>query len=278
MNFYYAELLAYLDSDKAVRMGFAFLNATSKKISDRDRLFYLYALRNVKSGWTLDLRRQYIAWLKKAESFEGAQYMPRFVTFIRSDFLAGLSDAEREALKEEIAQLGKAAELPATAMTPRPVVRQWKLPELVDAVAKLERSPDLERGKAMFHAAQCSRCHRVGKEGQPFGPDLTHVSGRFGRRELLEAIVEPSKVVDEKYRIWQVQTHDGQALTGQLVGGDQATLFLARDPLRTAEFVKLERDNIAARKPDPTSPMPTALLDTLTPEEVQDLLAYLGAR
>jgi putative heme-binding domain-containing protein len=268
------ELLAYLDSPNVAKQSSSMFPA----LDDRQRLFVLYALRNVKAGWTLDLRRQYIAWLKKAESFEGAQYMPRFVTFIRSDFLAGLSDAEREALKEEIAQLGKAAELPATAMTPRPVVRQWKLPELVDAVAKLERTPDLERGKAMFHAAQCSRCHRVGKEGHPFGPDLTHVSGRFGRRELLEAIVEPSKVVDEKYRIWQVQTHDGQALTGQLVGGDKATLFLARDPLRTAEFVKLDRDNIAARKPDPTSPMPTALLDTLTPEEVQDLLAYLGAR
>jgi putative heme-binding domain-containing protein len=268
------EILAFLDAPNVVNSSMVLFQYKD----DRARMFVLYALRNVKSGWTLDLRRQYIAWLKKAESFEGAQYMPRFVTFIRSDFLAGLSAAEREALKEEIAQLGKAAELPATAMAPRPVVRQWKLPDLVDAVAKLERSPDLERGKAMFHAAQCSRCHRVGKEGQPFGPDLTHVSGRFGRRELLQAIVEPSKVVDEKYRIWQVQTHDGQALTGQLVGGDQATLFLARDPLRTAEFVKLERDNIAARKPDPTSPMPTALLDTLTPEEVQDLLAYLGAR
>ena len=66
----------------------------------------------------------------------------------------------------------------------------------------------------MFEAASCNRCHRVGSEGYPVGPDLTSVSRRFSRRDLLDAIITPSKVIPEIFRSVRVVTKDGIIYTG----------------------------------------------------------------
>lgn len=107
------------------------------------------------------------------------------------------------------------------------------------------------------------------------GPDLTNVSSRFGRREMIESIVEPSKVIDGKYRGWQIVTSAGQAVTGQLVGGTTETLYVAADPLNLHQFQVIRRDEITSRKPSPVSLMPTGLANVLNAEEVYDLLSYI---
>jgi putative heme-binding domain-containing protein len=104
------------------------------------------------------------------------------------------------------------------------------------------------------------------------------VANRFGRRDLLLSILEPSRVVDEKYRNEQVITSDGRVLVGRIVtGGDYraTTLRLATDPLRPSQTVEVNKSDIEAHQASPQSPMPAGLLDTLTVNEIQDLLAFL---
>lgn len=44
----------------------------------------------------------------------------------------------------------------------------------------------------------CTKCHRFQRQGGMAGPDLTGVARRFDDRALLEAILEPSRVVSDQ--------------------------------------------------------------------------------
>jgi putative heme-binding domain-containing protein len=267
------ELLVYLQSPKVAEEVLSLIPVAE---NDQQRLFYLYALRQAKEGWTIERRREYVKWLKAAGKFQGAHYMPRFLTYIRTDALETFTDEERTALAKEIDQLGRYDE--ADAPPPRPEIRKWTLDELAAAVGEIKRPVDKERGEKLYAEAQCIRCHRHGERGIPFGPDLQHVAARFGTREILQSIVEPSKVIDDKYHTLTLETSGGLTATGFLVGGNADTFFVASDPLRPTTFQRIPRKEITSRKLSPLSPMPEGALNGLTAEEVYDLLGYLGVK
>ena len=81
-----------------------------------------------------------------------------------------------------------------------------------DATNAAAASP--QRGAAIFAKASCIKCHRFGNEGGTVGPDLTAVSSRFTRRDILESILEPSRQIVEGYRPTVLATTSGRVLTG----------------------------------------------------------------
>jgi putative heme-binding domain-containing protein len=110
------------------------------------------------------------------------------------------------------------------------------------------------------------------------GPDLTGVGARFSRADILRSIIEPSAVVAEIYRNVEVVTADGRVLTGQvLTTGDyrESVLRIQTDPLRPSEVVEVPKSDVEVHWEARTSPMPSGLLNTLTREEIEQLLAYL---
>lgn len=112
------------------------------------------------------------------------------------------------------------------------------------------------------------------------GPDLTNVNRRFSQHDLLTSIVEPSKVIPEKYQSLQVVTTDGHIFVGiTALGGDYRStkLRLATNVLDPYAITEIEKQEIDEIRPSSTSWMPNGLLNTLTAEEVADLLAYLNA-
>ncbi len=266
------ELLVYLEVPSVISKSLVLLDVAK---TQEEQLFYIYTLRNVSKGWTLDERRRYLDWLKRAEQFTGAQYMARFVTFIRTDVLASLTDEEREFFAAKIASLGRSESTPNTTVAARPVVKQWSLDELVPMLEGVGHERSFERGKAMFAAAQCSRCHRIGGEGIAIGPDLAGAAARFNRKDLLESLLDPSKVVEEKYRNTMIELDDGRVVIGQLAGGNADTLAISTDPNEPTKLVRVARKAIVTRQSSPVSMMPKGLLDTLSQDEILDLLAYL---
>jgi hypothetical protein len=50
---------------------------------------------------------------------------------------------------------------------------------------------NVELGAKVFAKAQCISCHRFGERGEGIGPDLTTVSRRFQKKEILESILFP---------------------------------------------------------------------------------------
>jgi putative heme-binding domain-containing protein len=268
------ELLVALDASEPVGPTLDLLDAAQ---TQEERLFYIFALRNVRHGWTLSERERYFHWLKRSEGFQGAQYLQRFLTFIRTDALGSLTKEHRMQLATLIGALGKSPTVQLVSSPVRPEIRKWTIDELAGALERVGEKRDLARGRQMFAQAQCQRCHRKEGLGLAIGPDLDGVSSRFGRRDLLESIVLPSKVVEEKYRNLVIETESGQVFAGQLAGGDATTLAIASDPLEPTELEWIARQSIVTRNSSPVSIMPEGLLNTLTLDEILDLLAYLEA-
>ena len=119
-------------------------------------------------------------------------------------------------------------------------------------------------------------CHRLGDDGGTIGPDLTDVSSRFSTRDILESVIEPSRVVSDTYRYVVVTTKHGKSITGRIAPVDYRlpVLRLAPNPL-SDEAVDVPKDDIVSYAESEVSPMPGGLLDTLTREEIYDLLAYI---
>ena len=266
------ELLAYLEWPPLAEKTIPRLE---QAVEQEDKLAYLTTLRNVRVGWTLDLRRRYFAELRKADLFDGGNLLPIAINGIREDALAMLSADERRELGMLLEPAAEAGGDIATVNTARPVVREWKLEELEAALKNTTAPRDVARGEKLFRETLCLHCHRVGTEGRTLGPDLTFVASRFGPRDLLEHILVPSKIIDGKYRQTIVETKSGQVLSGRVVGGDSENLLLAPDPLRPTKVTKIPLNDIDARKASPVSPMPVGMLNSLTEPEILDLLEYL---
>ena len=239
-----------------------------------EQMHYLFAMRKVTSGWTPAFRQTFFEALNRANQFQGGEGMPGFLKRIREDALATMSADEKQQFAGIIAAKPISEELPPE----RAFVRQWTMADLNDVAAEPTTDHDWENGSRMFAAVLCGRCHRVGTHGHLAGPDLTGVSRRFSRRDILQAIVDPSLVVAENYQNDRIETVDGRILVGRLIeSGDyrSSAIKIATDPLRPDLAIDVAKREIASHGKVSTSPMPAGLLNTLTKDEIRDLLAFI---
>ena len=124
-------------------------------------------------------------------------------------------------------------------------------------------------GRQSFAKAQCAACH---DGSQSVGPPLQGVAKRFGRDDLLTAILDPNRDVPPRYRPIRFATTDGKTYDGIVIYEAVDGVILQTGPDAT---VRIAGDRIESRRPLTTSLMPAGLLDTLTDREVADLFAYL---
>ena len=127
-------------------------------------------------------------------------------------------------------------------------------------------------GRLVFQKANCIACHRVGSEGATFGPDLSNLASRFSRREILESIIDPSKVVSDQYRSKKILTVDGEQLFGMLIR-DSSGDYLLQDA--EGKTIRIADDDIEEIKETTLSSMPEDLLNSLSLDEILHLFAYI---
>lgn len=243
--------------------------------SQEEQIHYARALLRYDGSWSPEQRTAFLVWLRKAKGYSGGHLFPKVLAQTEEDFLASLGAEERTALAAAIEE----AQTPlpqAEAVAARPFVRHWTLQDLEPHLSRATEGRDPEAGRRALAAAQCLKCHRVGSSGSAVGPDLTGVGRRFDLRAIAESIVEPSKVVDPKYHVTTWVLTSGNVVTGRagMVTGTDITV--ETNPLG-AESVKFSRDEIESSRPSADSPMPNGLVDTLTLDEILDLLAFLRA-
>jgi len=270
-----SEALAQLNAAEMVPPTIELLTTTTDQ---REQMHFLFVLRHMTQGWTPELRQRYFQVLAQAEHYLGGQGMPGFRSKIREEALASLTDAERPQYEPLLRAHQLADEV---AVSRREVVRKWTLDEVLAELDKIDSRGDVQRGAELFAAASCVQCHRVGGRGTLVGPDLTAASSRYSRRDLLESIVLPSKVIAENYRSLQIVTTDGKTYTGRpALGGDYRSpiLRLTTDPTRPFHITEIPKREIEVQRTSPTSWMPEGLLDTLQAAEIHDLLTYIEAR
>lgn len=155
--------------------------------------------------------------------------------------------------------------------------RVRRLGDRVDVDALLALPGDPERGRRWFFAesaTSCASCHRVGGQGGDLGPELDAIGSKYGPRDLLRHVLEPSREVEERYVATAVATTDGRVVVGRLLERGERDLLLkdARN-----ETVRIELEDVEQEAASPTSLMPEGLLRALTAQQAADLIAFLAS-
>jgi putative heme-binding domain-containing protein len=253
-----------------------------EKRADLLQIHYAYALRTVgeKDAWTAADRKAYYEWFGRAREWAGGNSFRKFLTNIETESLAHLSDTEKMALET----LGvRQPYAPPPLPKPEGPGRPWTVDEVLALAAQtgadgLTQGRDFEHGKRTFAAARCVVCHRFGEDGGATGPDLTQAAGRFQLKDVVEAIVHPSRVISDQYKASIVQTADGKVVSGRIVNESPEKITIVTDPENATKFVEVARSDVEEILPATESLMPKGLLDQLNDREVLDLLAYVLSR
>jgi putative heme-binding domain-containing protein len=262
------QLLVFLEAPGVVPKTMKLLASAT---TQEQQIHYIYYLRQVPGGWTPALRHAYFQWYDTAAvKFRGGVSFNKFLANFKKDAIAALSPAERK----ELEPLLKDFIPPLRAVAQRPFVKEWAPDELLRDLDSAMAGRNFAKGKGAYDAAQCSACHRFRTDGGTVGPDLTAVGSRFSRRDILEAILAPSKVVMEQYQNTTVFKKDGDDVSGRLIEEDDRRVVLIVNPL-TGDRAEVAKKDIARREPSKLSPMPEGLVNVLTREEIFDLVAYL---
>ena len=117
----------------------------------------------------------------------------------------------------------------------------------------------------------CSACHVMYGEGGTLGPDITG-SNRANLDYLLSNILNPSEEIQDDYKMVIVTTRDGRTYLGNVAAENDRQLTLQTVG---QEAVVINKSDIQTREVSPASIMPEGLLETLSSNDVLDLVSFL---
>lgn len=275
-------LLAHFGTPGAIP---ALLDYLETGLSQEEQIHTAYCLRAIAAGWTRADRNRFLDWFVSAWTFRGGASLEGYIDNIWESALAHFPAEEQMAARERKAawdreQIAAAAALLA-AMEPdeeelaaRMELAQMSFEELAEY---LEYDPmayraNLRRGKEVFVRSMCANCHIFGTAGRGGGPDLSTVTSRFRRQDILEAIMYPSRNVSDQYQGVHVELDDFSEHSGMVVTEDAETLTLITIH---GERLELPRSGIVARRTAEGSMMPEGLLNTMTLRDLVDLINFL---
>ncbi len=165
------------------------------------------------------------------------------------------------------------------AIEPRPFVHTWKVGDFDDVISVgLESNRDFGNAKKMFAVADCADCHQLNATGSSRGPDLDSVSRKFSPRDLLETIIEPDREIPDGYAQTRFEMKDGTVVTGIPVNSGDGVILVSTDLKNPDVLVRIETRSLESMRDSEKSMMPVGLLDTLSKDDVLDLIAYLLAK
>lgn len=274
LNWLLCETLAYLQAPNTAAKGMALIAAAG---SQEPQMEYARSLRFLKAGWTPELRKQQLEWFLMAASYRGGASFAKFIEFIRSDSLATFSKEEKLA---HAALIAKKPEIKSAienlgAMFAGREPTMWTLDELSAAAKTGMKNRDFENGRKMFSASACFACHRFGNAGGMTGPDLSGAGGRFNTHDLLDQIINPSKVISDQFAPIVVTMKDGEVYTGVVVNLSGDGVTLNTDLSDPNERINVDRKKVKSIEVSKISPMPSNLLVMLKKDEILDLIAYM---
>ncbi|WP_437204344.1 c-type cytochrome [Planctomicrobium sp. SH664] len=267
------DLLVFLQAPGTAAAGVELLESAPSPI---EQVQYAKALSQLRTGWTPELRERYFNWFVKSRGFHGGASFRLYIDDIRKAATEPLTKEELEPLQAIIKDATK-KNFEAPVET-RPFVKDWTLTELQELAKAGLKGRNFEQGRKMFGAGQCFSCHQMQGNGGALGPDLTGLAGRFDANAILESIVEPSRAISDQYAAVQILTTDGKVIVGRTAKHNGTTIFIYPDMLNMNNIIPVKRSEIEQIMPSPASMMPKGLLNTMSEEEVLDLLAFLLSR
>ncbi len=251
------------------------LDLIDASVTQEEQIHYIMCLRVANQGWDTPSMSRYLSWFAKSAVFQGGKSFAGYLKNARSEFLADRSDSEKLEVKALI-DLEMVEQDPYAELKTRPLVKQWTLEDLLPAVQNMQvATRDLENGKQVFAKAQCYKCHQFSGSGGIVGPDLTGLSRRYTDAYVLETLIDPNREISSQYQATLFELEDGRMVTGRVANLSNDDYLVQEDMIAPGKLTAINRNQIVSRRPSKVSPMPEALLDTFTQQDILDLIAYL---
>ncbi|PHS10686.1 MAG: heme-binding protein [Blastopirellula sp.] len=273
LNSELTQMLVFLQSEKVAALA---VDLLEKSPTQEGQIDLAKHLRHLDAGWNNSLRERYFKWFTQAVNYRGGASFSMFVENIKKDAVAKLTEQELAKLKPILDARPKKS-TPVLAEN-RPFVKKWSIDELAPLVEKGLSGRDFDKGQAMFAAGNCFSCHRFDNQGGAVGPDLTILSGRFSPRDILESVVEPNKVISDQYGAVKILTEDGKVVVGRIANLSGDNYSIITNMLDPGNMTSVNRNKIELMEASKVSMMPEGLLNTLSEDEIKDLMAYLLSR
>ena len=267
------KLLAHLQAPHIVQRA---LEHTESLSSVAERTHYLLALHNTAGEWSDEEFRRYLAACASCKQGSGGKSYAGYINSM-VDRIQQLAGAAADRFEPELTA-ARAAPQPESTTISRALVQRWQLEELQRHLEHGSLDPqqgDATKGRDLFAAVNCAKCHRMHGAGGLLGPDLTTIGKRFTPLDMLVTIVDPDREVSSQYQTSIFELEKGKVIHGRTVDRNDELVLVRTDMYNPGLLTRIRREDIDSVRPSPTSPMPGGLLDTLTLTEIQDLLAYL---
>ncbi|MCA9167486.1 MAG: c-type cytochrome, partial [Planctomycetales bacterium] len=144
----------------------------------------------------------------------------------------------------------------------------------VPAVRDLVRARgNAERGHRVFlNQGTCHKCHIVRGEGKQVGPELSEIGSKLSRDAMFESILYPSAGIAHSYETYTAELADGNVVTGLLVSETAEEVELKNNEGVVRNIARADIDSITKQ---PISIMPADLHQSLTEQELVDLVEFL---
>ncbi|HEY7883666.1 MAG TPA: HEAT repeat domain-containing protein [Cellvibrionaceae bacterium] len=203
--------------------------------------------------------------------------------------LATIAEPEAEAaLMVQMQKLIDGDILPEVQLDLVNAAKAFDSAELNELLASYEASKDKDKPLDMFreslqggnarngwglfmysNAAQCIRCHVVGEQGGPVGPNLTDIGLKLTREQLLESMVDPSARIAPGFGQVSLTLKDGSVVEGLFTEETDTHKIIGSgdDAIRVAKA-----DIVSQQNPPSGMPPMHYILDA---GQIRDLVEYL---
>jgi len=149
--------------------------------------------------------------------------------------------------------------------------------EPLPPISELVKKPgDAKRGAEVFRRdlVGCIKCHQVDGEGIDFGPNLSEIGTKLGKDALYEAVLDPSAGISFGFEAWQIELKDGHEAYGLVVGETAEEIAVKT---QGGIVTRYKKSDVAKREQQKLSIMPAGLQQTLSTEDLVDLVEYLSS-
>ncbi len=241
------------------------------------QIYLATVLSSDKVGWTPEMREKYFKYFYDFLGRTGGNSYTGYINLARKMALANVPKeqfAHYDSISGNALLNDRGIHLANNDIGPKGPGRDWTLAEGAPLVENLT-GRDFDQGKAMFKASLCSSCHSIGGEGGSVGPDLTQLGTRFSGKDILESIIEPSKVISDQYAATNFLLKDGSTVMGRLIRQDDDKYYVSQNPFAPQILREISKKDVASTKLSDVSIMLPGLINRLNPEELKDLVAYL---
>jgi len=232
-----------------------------------------FSLRSIKEGWSKADRASYFSWFPRAKTWQGGNSFSIFIENSRKEALANVKDQAERKKYDEISS--KSLIKPRAIVAPKGPGQVWTVASAVKAVENNLKGRNFKSGENLYHAVACASCHRFAGEGSGIGPDLTGSANRYSIKDMMENIIEPSKVISDQYGSTQFFMKDGSQIVGRVGTEENGIVHVMTNPFSPESNVDVKLADVKEQKHFPISPMPPGLINSLNKEELSDLIAYI---